>query len=127
VRHIPVDQTQEALSSGGKLVPFERQDEGIKKWYGFTPSNVAKNVYEGAKGIVGGTYEVAKDLVNNPNWVQGNDSTFHKFIQAPADEQVAKASKALEQGDHSAAAGHILASALPLVGPWAAGLGEQAG
>lgn len=127
VRYVPADQTQDALSNGGKLLPFEQQDEGIKQWYGFTPSNVAKNVWEGAKGIIGGTYEIAKDLVNNPNWVQGDDSTFHKFIKAPSDEQVKKASAALEAGNHVEAAGHILASALPLVGPWAAGLGEQAG
>jgi hypothetical protein len=127
VRYVPADQSQDAINAGGKLLPFEQQDQGVKAWYGFTPSNVAKNAWEGFKGIVGGTYDVAKDLVNNSDWVQGDDSTLHKFVKAPSDDQVKKASKALESGNRVEAAGHILASALPLVGPWAAGLGEQAG
>jgi hypothetical protein len=76
---------------------------------------------------VSSLWAVGKDLVNNPNWFTGENSTAEKFVFEPADEQVAKMHRALNKGRYSEAFGHALAAATPLVGPWAAGIGEQAG
>jgi hypothetical protein len=98
-----------------------------KPYLGLTPRNVLGNVWQGAKGVASGAYELGKDIVTNPNWVFGQDSTFNKFVLNPAGEQAAKATKEWEAGRPLQAVGHELAGALPLVGPWSASLGEQAG
>lgn len=98
-----------------------------KPYYGFTPGNIAKNVVGGAVGVAKGLGQVAGDLVSNPNWLTGKDSTFEKFVLNPAGEQAQKATDEWKAGHPVQAAGHELAGALPMVGPWAASLGEQAG
>lgn len=96
-------------------------------WYGFTPGNIAANLYGGAKGAIGGIASVAHDLLSNPNWAGGPGSTLDKFVTQPALAQHAEANQLLKQGRPIESFGHELAANIPLVGPWAAGLGEQAG
>lgn len=123
-RWIPEDQLQPAVQAGARISWPSQQ---IPKWFGFTPGNVASNAWSGAKGLVGGLYDLGSDLVNNPDWFEGKNSTYQKFIGAPAEQQVVKAGQALNAGKTTEALGHGLASAVPMIGPWAAGLGEQAG
>lgn len=121
---IPEDQVHAAVAAGNRI---SWPSQEIPKWFGFTAGNMASNAWSGAKGLATGTYDLGKDLVNNPNWFEGSGSTYNKFIGQPAEAQVVKAGQALNSGQPVAAAGHTLASAVPLVGPWAAGLGEQVG
>jgi hypothetical protein len=90
-------------------------------------ANFAKNAYQGAKGAVTGAYDLGKDLVQNPNWFEGPNSTAQKFVYGPAEQMAGKAKQAYGQRRYSEAAGYGGAAALPFVGPWAASLGEQAG
>lgn len=95
-------------------------------------ANFGENAYQGAKGAVTGAADMAKDLWSNPNWLtyrpaNERPSTFQKFVTQPAEAEGAKAKQAFGQGRYSESAGHGLAATLPVVGPWAAGLGEQAG
>jgi hypothetical protein len=96
----------------------------IPENYGFTAGNMASNAWEGVKGLVTGAYGLGKDVVNNPNWVTGDDSTLSKFILQPA---AAMKQKAQTAKTPSESLGYSVAEALPIVGPWAASLGEQAG
>lgn len=126
----PPDQSQEYTVEAPAATPPPAQNlpqSSIPKNYGFTPGNMLGNAWEGAKGLVGGAYEVGKDLVNNPNWVEGQDSTLNKFVKAPMDAQVAKAGDDLAAGNKMSAYGHVLAGSIPMIGPWAGSLGEQAG
>jgi len=107
--------------------PMADQPKELPKNYGFTPGNMLSNFGEGVKGLVKGAYGVGEDLVNNPNWFTGKDSTLNKFAIQPAEEEVRKAGKDFSSGNKMSGYGHVLASAVPLVGPWAAKLGEQAG
>ncbi len=90
----------------------------------FDIANVGKNVYEGGKGVVKGAYELGKTLVTHPT------TAYEKFVGAPAALQAQKATELWQQGgvgNRVQAAGHELAGALPVIGPFAASLGEQAG
>lgn len=102
----------------------------LPPFYGFLPRNLAANAWEGAKSTVKGAYQLGKDLLSNPNWVDGDNSTLHKFVEAPMQQQADEAVADYRQPGIIAkisSAGHALASGLPLVGPWAASIGEQAG
>ena len=44
------------------------QKEAVKNGAGFSPANIASNLWPGGKSAAKGTYELGKDLVNNPNW-----------------------------------------------------------
>lgn len=118
------DQVQPAVAAGGRI-SFPSQQ--IPPWLGFTPSNVASNIWQGAKGAVVGTGALLKDLISNPNWFEGSNSTYQKFIGAPAEQQVVQAGQALNAGHPVEAGGHALASALPFVGPAAASVAQQVG
>lgn len=124
---IPEDQMHDALGAGGRI-DFPSHD--IAKWYGFSPSNVLSNTWQQFKGFYTGAKDIAVDLASNPNWVSGTPerpSTLEKFVEQPMEQQVVKAGQAFNQGDTLAGVGHGLASGVPLIGPWAASLGEQAG
>lgn len=144
-------QLRAAVKSGvAKMTPptqFETEN-AHKPYYGFTPGNITKNAVEGAKGMIGGTAQGAYDLMlgeHNPETGQieehglgglvGMDTKgkidplgrvnalTRKYVTDPA---VAEYDKGDEQGGLPGL-GHKLASAVPLVGPFAAELGEQAG
>lgn len=119
------DQTKDAIQAGGRIdFPANKQ---IPKWFGFTLGNVVNNAWEGAKGMVTGVGQMGEDLAKNPNWIFGPNSTYEKFVGRPAEEQAKIAEKKFKRRQYSEAAGHELAGAIPMVGPWAASLGEQAG
>lgn len=118
--------TPKLVSAAGKYKQDEVPNQ-IPSYYGFTPRNMASNVWGGAKSLVSGLYEMSKDLASNPNWFTGENSTAQKFLYGPSEEQTRKAGEALMRNDKSAAYGHALASGIPLIGPWGASLGEQAG
>lgn len=126
-KHHWVNETEvdSAIRSGGRIdFPADKQ---IPKWFGFTLGNVVHNAWEGAKGLVTGVGEMGEDLAKNPNWIFGPNSTYEKFVGKPAEEQAKIAEKKFKRRQYAEAAGHELAGALPVVGPWAASLGEQAG
>lgn len=106
--------------------------------YGFTAGNMLHNAKEGLSELGTGALAAGHDLLTNPDWVigQGNtlkekildpNTSFNKIVGAPAAAEEGKAKDAWKQGHVAEAAGHELASYLPVVGPWAANLGEQAG
>lgn len=127
VRYVPADKSQDAVKAGGKILPIQQQSDGVPELYGFTPTHLLSNAWEGVKGTAKGAYELGKDLVNNPNWVEGDNSTLHKFVEQPMLDQSKKAAADLQAGNTVSGIGHTVASGIPLVGPWAASLGEQAG
>jgi len=126
---------------------FEEARPPIPENYGFTPGNVARNAYEGAKGLVKsgaeGLYDVAfgqgKDEQGNIKHGIGGIAGFNdkgefapmervnaltqKYLTDPA---VAEWNKGTEQGG-LAGIGHKALSTIPVVGPWAGSLAEQAG
>ena len=130
-----------------KPTSFEAARPQLPENLGFTPGNVLKNAYEGAKGLAGSTYDIGKDvLFSEGKDKEGNEAhglgglvglnaeghfdplnrvntLTQKYITDPA---VAEWNKGTEEGG-AAGVGHKVASMVPLVGPWAAGLGEQAG
>jgi len=116
------------LSKQNEVIDKIQQDNPeFPKWMGFTPENVAKNAWQGAKDLASGTFQFGKDVVENPNWFTGKDSTLSKFIDKPSENEVIRAGEKLNTGHPIQAYGHSLASVVPLVGPWAANLGEQSG
>jgi hypothetical protein len=127
VRMVPVTRLKEAAENGGQIQPLESDEGHLPTAYGFTLGNLASNAWEGAKSVVKGAAALGSDIVNNPNWVQGPDSTLNKFVFKPADAEADKAKNLWNQGRYTEAVGHGLAAAVPLVGPAAAQLGEQAG
>jgi hypothetical protein len=124
---VPADRIQEATKAGAKIVPLSDQPEGIPEYYGFTPKNVARNAWEGFKGTIASVGAVAKDLAANPNWAFGENSTLQKFVAEPMHQEAARAVDAFNKGEYTAAFGHAVASGVPVVGPVAAQIGEQAG
>ena|ERR1035438_9475546 len=62
-RYVPADQTQAAAKAGGKPLPIQQQDHGIPELYGFTPSHLLSNAWQGVKDVVGGAYEAGKDQI----------------------------------------------------------------
>jgi len=145
VNIIPRENAAAAMKDGGRAfgsLQALQQDNATKaaseagppKWYGFTPGNILKNAWEGGKQLVTGAGELGKDLLTNPDWVEGKNSTLEKFVIQPSEREVVKAGQhggaageGQTFGEGMQAAGHALASAIPFVGPWAANLGEQAG
>lgn len=94
--------------------------------------NFAANAGEGGTGVLRSALDVGKDLLSNPNWLESQPagqrpSTAQKYLFDPADATAAKAKAAYGKGRYSEAAGYGAASAIPFAGPWAAGMGEQAG
>lgn len=94
----------------------------------FDIANTVPAMATGGKNLVKGLYGMGKDLVQNPNWVMGPNSTYEKFSGAPSADQAKQATEAYKQGRYSEAAGHELAGALPFgIGSYGAHLGERAG
>lgn len=127
VRLIPVTRLAEAQKAGGTIMPLEAPEKSIPAMYGFTAGNMLKNAWEGAKSVVAGAAEIGQDLATNPNWIIGENSTAKKFVTNPAGAEAQKATDAFKKGHYAEAAGHELAGAIPLIGPAAAQIGEQAG
>src|SRR5260370_19082722 len=117
---IPVERVQDALQKGFKL------PTAMPENYGFTAGNMAGQAWQGTKELVGGLYTMGKDVLFPDGATEGEKLRWlaNKYIFDPADEQERKAQKSTSTLE---SIGHSVAEAIPLVGPWAASLGEQAG
>lgn len=125
---VPVNQSQSlGLSSQNAVIDRMLAEHPQHPYYGFTISNILQNALRNAKGMAEGTLALGKDLVQNPNWVTGPNSTLQKFVINPSEQQTVEAGRSLNQGQTVPAIGHALASAIPFLGPYAASVGEQAG
>jgi hypothetical protein len=116
----------EAPSDNTQKTVLETNTPAIPKSYGFTGGNVFANIGRGVKELAGGVADMGKDVLFPPGKTEGDKLKYlgNKYIFDPADEQAKKAQTASSPWE---SIGHSVASALPIVGPWAAGLGEQAG
>ncbi len=148
------EHLRSAVSSGvAKMQPPTKFEEANKmpEWGGFTPSNLASNLWRGGKEVVGATGQMAKDLLFSKGkdeqgqeqyglgglvgmsakggWDPSNriSTLASKYIGEPATAEVAKAKEELAKGHTLGAIGHAGAAALPILGPNAADLGEQIG
>lgn len=94
--------------------------------YGFTAGHMAKQGWEGLKQLGSSLDEMAKDLVFPKGATEGDKLKYlaNKYILDPADREEVLAKNA---PDALTSIGHSIAQSIPLVGPWAASLGEQAG
>lgn len=125
---LPATPYQPPKATPQKKTQFEKANE-IPSYYGFTPRNVGKNIYQGAKSMVTGTYDLGKTLLGTPDPKKqgGNvEQTLEKIFQ-PMREQWKQAQEKYKLGRLSEAIGHGTAGLVPMVGPFAAQLGEQAG
>jgi hypothetical protein len=144
-----------AVNAGvAKMAPptkFEQDRPQIPENYGFTPGNVLKNAYQGAKELAGSTAKGAYDLAfgeANPETgqlehgvgglvglntkgefapLQRASALGKEYITDPARAEIEKAKEENAQGHTLGAIGHGAAAAVPVLGPWASSLGEQAG
>lgn len=119
----------------------------IPKNYGFTFGNMYSNGIRAVGELGTGLWNTGKEILNTPlspeqqkqgevgkevsRWKNmGND-----MVVKPAQEEERKAAAALNDPDpnrswlskQTESFGHGLAAAIPVVGPWAANIGEQAG
>lgn len=104
---------------------FERANTP-KPYAGFTPANMLSQGWQGLKELGSSAAQMGKDVITEP-WVipeVGKETLFKKYILNPADVEAQKAQTAKTPWE---SVGHSVAEALPMVGPWAASLGEQAG
>ena len=114
----------------GKPAPTtsENSAEKANTWKpnaGFTPGNMAGQAWEGLKQMGGAAVGAAKDALDpRIPVIQGPDSLLHKYVTGPAEVEQQKARTAKTPLE---SLGHSAAEAIPIVGPWAASLGEQAG
>ena len=98
----------------------------IPENYGFTAGNMAGQAWRGTKELVGGLYDMGKDVLFPPGASESEKLSYlaHRYIIDPAKAEDERAKTAATPAE---SIGHSVASAIPLVGPWAASLGEQAG
>jgi len=125
-----------AVKSGvAKMQPptqTERDAPKIPEKYGFTLGNVIPAIGRGIGNVVKFGKDIASDISDEQKpllWGSSeegpNESTFHKYVIHPSEDQFKEA----QRGDISPieSIGHSVAGALPLIGPWAAGKAQQAG
>jgi hypothetical protein len=93
---------------------------------GFTPGNIVSNVGRGLKELGQGAVQLASDVggVILPQKFGGDPITDTQLMHHVVDPMQAEAAKARQGGPGSA--GHAIASGIPVIGPYAANLGEQA-
>jgi hypothetical protein len=105
--------------------PAPPQDT-IPKNYGFTAHHMAAQGIEGIKQLGSSLYGMGKDILFPEGETEADKLKFlaHKYITDPADREQILARNAKTPWE---SLGHSIAQSLPLVGPWAASLGEQAG
>jgi hypothetical protein len=128
--YIPLERQQDAVKAGFKLSgPPAQSDAG--KWYGFTPGNLISNVGTGLKQMFQGVNQGLQDIGGAvlPQALGGdpiNNMALVHHIVDPMQAEQAKA-QALQTSGHTAlAVAHATASGVPILGPWAANLAEQA-
>jgi hypothetical protein len=116
-------------ASGDALLskkPVQQGTPRVPKNYGFTLQNVLANFATGVESAAKGTMEMGKTLLN-PNTSGNVNRTLDQFVFKPGDEQLRKAKEDFNSHRLLEAAGHFTAAMVPILGPVAAQLGEQAG
>lgn len=91
--------------------------------------------WRGLKEMGQGIYGMGKDVVHsfyNPSgpptpWLSGENSLANKYLFEPAEREKSKSEIAYDTGHTLEGIGHGIAAGVPLIGPWVAGLAEQAG
>jgi hypothetical protein len=126
---VPNAELRDYAQRGYQTTPetqFEREHPTEKPAFGFTPANLYEEGKRGIRDLAGGAYEAGKDVLFPQGNTEGERLSFlaHKYVLDPADAEREKARTAPTAAESM---GHSAASAIPLVGPWAASLGEQAG
>lgn len=114
----------EAKAKLAKAMPASQTDP--TKNYGFTMQNIRKNVGEGFKAAYEGTKELGKTLLD-PKTSDNVNRALDQFVFKPGDEQLRKAKSDYNNKRLIESAGHFIAAGIPLLGPIAASIGEQAG
>lgn len=94
--------------------------------YGFTAKHMASEGWEGLKQIGSGLKEMSTDILFPKGETESERLSYlaHKYVLDPADRENILAQHA---PDAWQSLGHSIAASIPFVGPWAAGLGQQAG
>jgi len=127
----PEDQLAYLNHVTGKAAPTTaantaEQSPQIKENYGFTPGNLAGQAWEGLKQMGSSALEAGKDVLAPKGNTEGERLKYlgQKYIAGPAEAEQEKARTAKTPLE---SIGHSVAESIPLIGPWAASLGEQAG
>lgn len=135
-----------------KMQPPTRfeQENTPKPYLGFTPGNMLSNAWEGAKGLVksgaGALYDTTLGEPTDTGEMehglggliglnakgefaplQRAGAITRKYITDPMATEINKAQDESAHGHTLGAIGHYGAATIPVLGPWAASLGEQAG
>ena len=149
VGYIPVDRATDALRAGFKLGSPDAAPSGPAN-AGFTMGNIASNVGQGLKELGEGAVQGATDIYKAvaPQKFGGEPLNNLSLVHHIVDPMQAEAGKTNQAAaDFSDAqklpsgpvrdakmreaamevAGHGLASSIPVIGPYAASLGDQAG
>lgn len=123
---LSIVDSQPLPSQAGPTGNAGTAEKPMVKDYGFTGSNMFSQGKEGLKQMGSSLYEMGKDILMPPGDTEADRLKFlaNKYIIDPATRQQALAQNS---PDAWTSIGHSVAEALPLIGPWAAGLGEQAG
>jgi hypothetical protein len=126
IGYVPGDRAKDAIAAGGKIQPISSPQTNVAENYGFTGSNMLSQAKEGLKQMGSGLYQMGKDVLMPPGNTEAERLEFlkNKYVINPAEREQYLATNSRSPIE---AAGHTLASDIPLIGPWAAGLGEQAG
>jgi hypothetical protein len=119
---LPPAEQAKALNT----IHYGKEAEGIPENYGFTAGNMGSKAWGGVKELAGGAFGMGKDILFPEGLTETDKLKWlaKKYILDPSDVEMQKAQTA-KTGWESV--GHSVAGAIPLVGPWAASLGEEAG
>ena len=104
----------------------------VKPYLGFTPGNIASNVGTGLKQLGQGVVTALSDVGGAilPQSLGGdpiNNLALVHHIWAPMQAEAAKATAAQPNGTMTVSGvAHNVAAGIPIVGPWAANIAEQA-
>lgn len=129
--YIPSDRVQDAVKAGAKFGSPDAQTS-VPKNYGFTPGNILNSVGTGLKQLGQGVAQGLSDIGGAilPQALGGDPLNNLKLVHDivdPMQADYAKAKTEAAKGHTTQSVGYAIASALPVIGPYAANLGEQAG
>ena len=123
-QYVPHDRVTDAQKNGWKVDVHASETpsitDTIKKSFGI--DNIIKNAGQGLKELGTGAQTVLKSM--------GGDMAATASLGMGQVDQAQKANEELSKPDLKskvAGSGHAVAAALPMIGPFAASLGEQAG
>jgi hypothetical protein len=129
--YVPRERAADAMKAGFKVgqPTTSAEQSGPPAAYGFTPGNLVKNVGRGlselGQGVVQGLDDVGGAIL--PQRLGGDPITQTKLVEHIVQPMQAEAAKARElQAQGQPYVGHAMASGIPLIGPYAANLGDQA-